>query len=723
MVLPLDPSPRTRRRIWHGEGCTSSSCGAARCGVLRDHPPSGFHRALAELQEWHEHEVREAQSGLEAKLALMASELEELRTIQVKPVEARLEQPPAVVTDAGRHRGPQEERHVHEPREAQSSLEANTQALEMDDLRAVGQKTAATSEPGLAAPAAERRRDAPEVATRHTGHTSVLSAGPPTPPSSERSVPGHFVAASTTNALTFEELWRPRGARTRMASRHEDLRFNWPWAHAVTNSNAFDPFCSGMIIGNTVLMGVSTNWSVEHYWEEELPVALTVLDHIFTTWFALELLLRIAGSGCSFLRSRDWGWNFFDFAVVSADITTNLVQVAAAGTREAGGSGLSTVRLLRVLRVTRALRLVRILRFFRELRMMVLSVLRSGTSLVWSIVLFYMDVFLFAVYLTQNVTVHLHDHGEESEVKEDLIELFGTMSSAVYTLFMAVSGGISWVEVSRPLMKVHWSNSVVLVFFVFFTVYALTNIITGIFVDTAIQSAHNDREEVIQTQLLQWETTMQEMKELFSEADGDADGAITFEELMRHLRDERVRAHLAAMGLQLQEAGNLFRLLDMDKSGSLSIDEFLMGCMRLKGNARSIDLATLMYESKKMFSTLKSFYSFVEQEFRKVNRHQVDGIRMLLSNRVSSEPSSRQPGSDALGLVEAAGCDGLALPVPEVRGRGLVDGEEGSSGRWDGDSPSDSNAEGDGGAGGDDVSTPSVSPPHPPPSRHVRVHV
>eukprot|EP00746_Dinoflagellata_sp_MGD_P010428 gnl/MRDRNA2_/MRDRNA2_121520_c0_seq1.p2 gnl/MRDRNA2_/MRDRNA2_121520_c0~~gnl/MRDRNA2_/MRDRNA2_121520_c0_seq1.p2 ORF type:complete len:111 (-),score=23.88 gnl/MRDRNA2_/MRDRNA2_121520_c0_seq1:630-962(-) len=40
-----------------------------------------------------------------------------------------------------------------------------------------------------------------------------------------------------------------------------------------------------------------------------------------------------------------------------------------------------------------------------------------------------------------------------------------------------------------------------------------------------------------------------------------------------------------------------------------------MGCARLKGEAKSIDLATLMYENKRMMVKWAKFMHFIEEQF------------------------------------------------------------------------------------------------------------
>merc|ERR1712226_1775914 len=90
------------------------------------------------------------------------------------------------------------------------------------------------------------------------------------------------------------------------------------------------------------------------------------------------------------------------------------------------------------------------------------------------------------------------------------------------------------------------------------------------------------------------------LREIFSEADKDGSGQITFAEFEAHCAESHVRAHLNVLGIQVNEAVGLFKLLDQDDSGEIHVEEFVMGCVRLKGGAKGIDLATLMYENKKL---------------------------------------------------------------------------------------------------------------------------
>jgi len=152
-------------------------------------------------------------------------------------------------------------------------------------------------------------------------------------------------------------------------------------------------------------------------------------------------------------------------------------------------------------------------------------------------------------------------------------------------------------------------------FYMFFMTFVVTNIVMGIFVDSVIQSAQGDREEVVEVHMNEQSSALSQLREIFLDADEDGNRMITLEEFQERAKDPMVWANLLSLGLEVSEARGLFNLLDMDGSGSVGIEEFLMGCMRLKGYAKTIDLATLMYENKRLTHHATSFYKFAREEF------------------------------------------------------------------------------------------------------------
>merc|ERR1712228_460028 len=59
-------------------------------------------------------------------------------------------------------------------------------------------------------------------------------------------------------------------------------------------------------------------------------------------------------------------------------------------------------------------------------------------------------------------------------------------------------------------------------------------------------------------------------------------------------------------------------LVDIDNTGNVDVEEFMGGCMRLRGGAQALDLASLMYESKKQHWRWSKFAHYCQQQFERV---------------------------------------------------------------------------------------------------------
>merc|ERR1712194_116516 len=59
---------------------------------------------------------------------------------------------------------------------------------------------------------------------------------------------------------------------------------------------------------------------------------------------------------------------------------------------------------------------------------------------------------------------------------------------------------------------------------------------------------------------------------------------------------------------------------DVDDSNAVDIDEFVKGCLRLKGNARSIDVNMLLYETEKLHHQLLEFMEAIEHKLAQLGR-------------------------------------------------------------------------------------------------------
>eukprot|EP00446_Apocalathium_sp_SHHI-4_P068652 CAMPEP_0177538740 /NCGR_PEP_ID=MMETSP0369-20130122/58567_1 /TAXON_ID=447022 ORGANISM="Scrippsiella hangoei-like, Strain SHHI-4" /NCGR_SAMPLE_ID=MMETSP0369 /ASSEMBLY_ACC=CAM_ASM_000364 /LENGTH=248 /DNA_ID=CAMNT_0019021629 /DNA_START=1 /DNA_END=747 /DNA_ORIENTATION=+ len=99
--------------------------------------------------------------------------------------------------------------------------------------------------------------------------------------------------------------------------------------------------------------------------------------------------------------------------------------------------------------------------------------------------------------------------------------------------------------------------SLVICSYIAFCLFALMNIVTGVFVESAMQTAKSDRDMFM----------LQFVRQLFVKADTDGTGCLTWAKFKATLDSEEMDMYFEAMDLDIQEAKDLFRLLDADGSG------------------------------------------------------------------------------------------------------------------------------------------------------------
>mmetsp|Transcript_20135 Transcript_20135/g.37707 ORF Transcript_20135/g.37707 Transcript_20135/m.37707 type:complete len:166 (+) Transcript_20135:3-500(+) len=115
------------------------------------------------------------------------------------------------------------------------------------------------------------------------------------------------------------------------------------------------------------------------------------------------------------------------------------------------------------------------------------------------------------------------------------------------------------------------------------------NVITGIFVESALKNASKEQEMEFYSAA----------KELFREEDHDMI-FVTKEHFHEELSKERSRlqAYLRQVGIEVQDAELMFTLLDAEGCGAIDLDDLLAGLLRLRSSAKVLDIALFMHETE-----------------------------------------------------------------------------------------------------------------------------
>jgi len=267
-------------------------------------------------------------------------------------------------------------------------------------------------------------------------------------------------------------------------------------------------------------------------------------------------------------------------------------------------------RMLRLVRLARILRIIRVVRLFHSLRVMIISIVQSAGDLLWVLLLLFLVIYSFGIIFLTGIMEHLESNPNPSM---DVVQSFLSLPKTLLVLFMAISGGVDWQDVFFPLSQLGTFYGITFFVYIFFVTFGVLNVVTSMFVDSAFQVSQRDRETVVQSQLSRDLEYRKNIKEFFFQADTDNSGGLSWEEFNAYLSDPKIKAYFTTLELDVSQAKALFKLMDVDGTNSVGMNEFLDGCMRLRGAAKSIDVNMLLYENEQMISKWTAFMEKTDQ--------------------------------------------------------------------------------------------------------------
>ncbi|CAJ1344633.1 unnamed protein product [Effrenium voratum] len=377
----------------------------------------------------------------------------------------------------------------------------------------------------------------------------------------------------------------------------------------------FESFFAAVLVSNAIFLGVQTEWTSANLHAEQ-PTAFAVLQTVYAALFIAEIVLRIAARGIrAYICSSDWAWHFLDiFVSVSAvlDVVTMFLGNDAAPTGSSS-SGFRLLRIMKIARLARAIRVVKVLRFIRALRVLVYSILHTLRSLVWSLVLLLVIIYSFGILFADATIDHLLEDTEiPAHVSEGLAEHFGSLFASMNTLFRSISGGVTWEVPAKSLQHIGMEWVLGFTFYVAFCLFAVLNVMTGVFCHSAITGAEKDQDLLVQALLAEKETFKKRLLDLFNQVD-DGTGQVTLVEFENRFEEESVRALFEALELGASDAWTLFQILDADGSNYIHVDEFVDSCIRNRGNAKSVDVCALRHQMTKLRGQMVDMLKCQEQ--------------------------------------------------------------------------------------------------------------
>merc|ERR1719362_801312 len=86
------------------------------------------------------------------------------------------------------------------------------------------------------------------------------------------------------------------------------------------------------------------------------------------------------------------------------------------------------------------------------------------------------------------------------------------------------------------------------------------------------------------------------------------------------MEDVKIKAKFQALDLHVSLTREFFDMLDGDGDGVVDIDEFIEGCVRLRGGARSVDVVMVLFHCERLCKQVKSLQRKSHEQMDMLNR-------------------------------------------------------------------------------------------------------
>jgi len=318
---------------------------------------------------------------------------------------------------------------------------------------------------------------------------------------------------------------------------------------------------------------------------------------------------------------------------------------------------LSFLRVVRLLMIFFHLAGRRLQKKVGELHIMVRALFGAFQPLLWCSLLIFITVFVLGMFFSQGAVTAIV-RGEAIEDVDAMMRDWGTLWRSAFSLYNAILGGREWSSLYGTLAPDHILAKTVFVSFNCFTVIAMLNIVTAVFIKCAFLRFESDREFIVQTELRSKRDFLKTMRRIFAEVDQDGSGKIVFEEMCDRLKDPDVAAYFSKLGVDVDEVEKLFVLLDEDGSGTIDRQEFMFGCLRLKGEAKSLDLEILRQEVGHITRFIQDMEGRLTSQVKQIDATYANATEIqnelyrdvgIHLERLRSMDESRNHGFDCLG--------------------------------------------------------------------------
>lgn len=392
------------------------------------------------------------------------------------------------------------------------------------------------------------------------------------------------------------------------------------WLAGLVFSRWFQMLSVTVILVNSVTIALSADYEIQHLGLEANEVQQNV-ELVLALFYVVELILKLMVNRFYFFVNEDALWNSFDFCLVLFSIVEYAVTIYLEMHEDSAGGGMNMgfLRMFRLCKIAKVLRVFRTLRFFTELRLMMDCVLGSFINVFWCLAMIVFVLYVFSLLIVQGLTEFLVSVPEEELPsdfdKVEAMRFFGSVSSAVITLFQATTAGIDWEDAFKLLRISGPFPSICFLTYVIIFTISVWNIVTSTFVEKAMKLAQPDLESMIHEKNIKDAKDAGDLSRLFlpfTSKNAEGEDVISLDQIRAAAELPRFRQDLTVRGVDIKNVEIFFKMLSAVNEGDVNLQTLVSACVRMKGVATSIDLQSVSFEIQMISSVMEK--KFKEQD-------------------------------------------------------------------------------------------------------------
>jgi hypothetical protein len=159
-------------------------------------------------------------------------------------------------------------------------------------------------------------------------------------------------------------------------------------------------------------------------------------------------------------------------------------------------------------------------------------------------------------------------------------------------------------QIGRYVVVQQWYMSFFLLGFIGVATYTLLNLVVSVIIEQTLTAARSNEKRLALAQAKARRAEFEGLQEIFLLIDVDGSGMLDIDEFSAALEMNDIRQRMNSLEIPVEDAQGLFATVGDEGNRALSMSEFIDGCTKLKGPAKSRDLLAISSQAEMLMKKL-----------------------------------------------------------------------------------------------------------------------